>query len=183
MEQVHGDRVFFVGKNNKKKVIKKCDGLITNDPKVTLSIKVADCLPVFFYSPSTNSIGLIHAGWRGLYKGIIENAVKLFTDKLKAKSEELLIYIGPHICQKHYEVKSDVSQKFNNYPKAIKKVNGKIYLDLGSIAKEQLINLGIKKSKMKIDDTCTYETKSLDSFRRGDLKKRTEYLFSLPDSP
>ncbi len=193
MEQVHGDRVILVGKNNKTKInnsitdssvqtIKKCDGLITDDPNVVLSIRVADCLPIFFYSPTTNSIGLIHAGWRGLYKGIIGKTIEFLRKKLKTESQELFVFIGPHICQKHYEIKTDGAKKFSNYPKAIKKVKGKIYLDLEKIAKEQLISLGVKKNNIKIDRTCTYETKSLDSFRRGDLKKRTKYLFSLPDS-
>jgi len=195
MEQVHGNRVCFVKKNNKTKIntnnsnsdssvqiIKKCDGLVTDDPNVVLSIRVADCLPVFFYSPTTNSIGLIHAGWRGLYKGIIGKTIELFRKKLKTESQELFVFIGPHICQKHYEVKIDVAKKFSKYPKAIKKIKGNIFLDIGEIAKKQLISLGVKKNNIKIDSTCTYETKSLDSFRRGDLKKRTKYLFSLPDS-
>jgi YfiH family protein len=182
MEQVHGNHVVYVGKNYSDKTINNCDGLITNIKGLSLSIRVADCLPIFFYSPTTNSIGVIHAGWRGLYKGIIGKTVELFSKKLKVKSEDLLIYIGPHICQKHYEIKNDVMEAFNGFPKALKIVKGKTFLDLGEIAKEQLIRLGVKKNKIKIDETCTFETQSLDSFRRGDLTKRTEYQFSLPDS-
>ena len=182
MQQVHGNRVAYVGKNNLQQIIKKCDGLITNVQGLSLSVRVADCLPVFLYSPTTNSIGLVHAGWRGLYKGILEKTIELFNKKINAKSEELLVYIGPHICQKHYEVKSDVLEKFSDYTKAIEKIDGKIFIDLAEIAQKQLVGLGVKKNKIKIDKTCTYETKSLDSFRRGDLEKRTRYLFSLPDS-
>jgi YfiH family protein len=182
IQQVHGDRVIRVDNHDAGKVIKDCDGLITSDPDVTLSIHVADCLPIFLYSPTTNSIGLVHAGWRGLEKGIVRRAISLLNEKLKAKSEELLIYIGPHICQKHYEIKKDGAQKFSKYPKAIKKVKDKIYLDLAEVAKEQLIKLGVKKENIQIDKKCTFEEKTLASFRRGESKTRTEYLFSLPDS-
>jgi hypothetical protein len=175
MEQIHGNRVVIVDKKSEGKTIKKCDGLITNLQGLSLSIRVADCLPIFFSSPTIDSIGLVHAGWRGLYKGIIGKAVKKF-------SKKPFVFIGPHICQKHYEIKSDVADKFKNYPKAIKKINGKIFLDLGEAAKEQLIESGVKKNNIKIDKTCTFEDKSLSSFRRGDLNKRTEYIFFLPDS-
>lgn len=175
MEQIHGNKIVCVKKTDIGRTVKKCDGLVTNIQGVSLSIRVADCLPIFFYSPTTNSIGLVHAGWRGLYKGIIGKTVKMFEKKP-------FVFIGPHICQKHYEIKSDVAGKFKNYPKAIKKINGKIFLDLGEVAKEQLIESGVKKNNIKIDKTCTFEDKSLSSFRRGDLSNRTEYIFSLPDS-
>jgi polyphenol oxidase len=175
MEQVHGNKVVFVDRKSDGKTIKNCDGLITNLQGLSLSVRVADCLPIFFSSPTIDSIGLVHAGWRGLYKGIIGKTVKMF-------SEKPFVFIGPHICQKHYEIKSDVAEKFKEYPKAIKKIKGKIFLDLGEVAKEQLMASGVKKNKIKIDKTCTFEDKSLDSFRRGDLNKRTEYIFSLPDS-
>lgn len=175
MQQVHGTRIAHVDKDDIGKVIKSCDGLITNDPEVTLSIHVADCLPIFLYCPTTNSIGLVHAGWRGLEKEIIGKAVALL-------GKEVFVYIGPHICQKHYEIKNDVAEKFSKYPKAIKKIKGRIYLDLAEVASEQLIKSGVKKENIQIDNKCTFEEKTLASFRRDKSKVRTEYLFSLPDS-
>jgi len=182
MDQIHGNRIILVSKKDNGKVVKKCDGMITNDPEATLSVHVADCLPIFFYSPSTNSIGVVHAGWRGLYKGIIGKTVELMYKKFEAVPKDITTYIGPHICQKHYEIKNDVSVRFTRYSRAIKKSDGKIYLDLGRIAKDQLIESGISKIKIKIDEQCTFENMTLDSYRRGDLTKRTKYLFKLPSS-
>ncbi|KKQ48380.1 MAG: Multi-copper polyphenol oxidoreductase, laccase [Candidatus Shapirobacteria bacterium GW2011_GWE1_38_10] len=182
MEQIHGNKVSFVGKKDKGTIIKKCDGLLTDDPEVVLSLRVADCLPIFMYSPTTNSIGLIHAGWRGLYKGIINKAILALNKKFGTKAEDINIFIGPHICQKHYEVKNDVAEKFEQYPKALKKVRSKTHLDLGKVAKDQLIKSGINKDKIKFDRQCTFENKNLNSYRRGDLLARTDYLFRLPDS-
>lgn len=182
MEQVHGNRIVLVSKKDNGKIIKRCDGLISNDLEVVLSVKVADCLPVFFYSPITNSIGLVHAGWRGLHKGIIKKVVSMMNIKFETDPKDITVYIGPHICQKHYEIKDDVSNKFIEYPKAIRSVKGKTYLDLGEIAKEQLIGCGVPQSKIQLDTKCTFENKDLDSFRRGDLTKRTRYLFKLPES-
>jgi len=182
MEQVHGNSVVCVGKENYGKIIKECDGLVTNDPGATLSVRVADCLPIFFYSPSTESIGLVHAGWRGLQKGIIKKTLNLMFEKFGSKPGDTTIYVGPHICVKHYEVKSDVAQFFSDYPDATTYSHGKIYLNLGKVAQKQLTDFGVKKNKIKFDDKCTFEEVSLDSYRRGSLVKRTRYLFRLPES-
>ena len=42
-----------------------CDGLITNDPAVTLITGHADCMAFYFVDPVKRAIGLAHAGWRG----------------------------------------------------------------------------------------------------------------------
>ena len=182
MQQVHGDNVVLVGPKDDGKIIKNCDGLITNMQGLSLSITVADCLSLFLYSPTTNSIGVIHAGWRGLSKEIIKKGIEQMKRELKAKPGKLMVYVGPHICQKHYEVKKDVADKFSNYPKALKKVKGKIYLSLEEVAKEQLIEAGVPKANIQFDERCTYEDKSLASFRREGTKKGTNYVFSIPSS-
>ena len=42
------------------------DGIINKGGNLVCSIKVADCLPVFFANNISKTIGLVHAGWRGL---------------------------------------------------------------------------------------------------------------------
>ena len=68
MQQVHGSGVFLVDHNDDGKIIKGCDALISNDPGVILSVRVADCLPISVVDKKNRSIGLIHAGWRGFDK-------------------------------------------------------------------------------------------------------------------
>jgi polyphenol oxidase len=182
MRQVHGDRVVRVSKSDAGKVIVGCDGLITNDPEAVLSVHTADCLPIFIYSPEANSIGVVHAGWRGLNIEIISKAIRLMKEEFGAKENDLTIFIGPYICQKHYEVKNDVSEKFKDYPRALKDVKGKLFLDLGEIAKQQLIKSGVNKNNIQFDGRCTFEEKTLASFRRGKLKNNTSYIFRLPES-
>ena len=179
MVQTHGNRVVVVSKKDIGSSIKNCDGLLTNDPETVLKISVADCIPLAIFDPATNSIGLIHAGWRGLDRKIIKNAIDLMIKNFSVKPQNLHVEIGPHICQRHYEIKSDVAERFLNYPDAIKKENGKMFLDLTEVAKEQLIKSGINKNKIKVDIRCTFEDLSLPSFRRGDMKKRIHYLLKV----
>lgn len=178
MSQVHGNNVAIATSGDLGTKILDCDGLITNNPKVTLSIRVADCLPIFIYDPKSGARGLVHAGWRGLEKEIIKMAIQKMKDKWKIEPEKLNVYIGPHICQKHYEVGPELIEKFKKYRSAIKKTKGKAFIDLATVAKTQLINLGVNAKNIKIDKTCTLENKKLFSYRRNKSKGRNVYFFS-----
>jgi len=96
MNQIHGNNVVVVGNDDIGKTISDCDGLITSDCDITLCVKVADCLPISLIDKKSHTIGLIHAGWRGLENKIIKNAIKIIGNNIEVK-------IGPHICSKHYE--------------------------------------------------------------------------------
>ena len=172
MEQVHGNNIVRVDKKDEGKTIKNCDALISNDAEVTLSVRVADCLPISIIDKKSLSFGLIHAGWRGLANGVINNTLKKMQLELKIVNCKLKIYIGPHICQNHYEVKNDVSGQFTKYPGSILEKEGKEYLDLAKIAELQLVEAGVKKKNIKIDKTCTFEDLSLPSFRRDKTSER-----------
>jgi hypothetical protein len=180
MELVHGKHVVAVGKKDIGKIIENCDGLITKDPAVFLKVSAADCLPVAFFDPVTNSIGLIHAGWRGLENGVIKSAINLMMEKYGSRAYKIVVFVGPFICQKHYEIKAEVSAKFANYPQALENVKGKTYLDLGIVAKKQLADAGVKTKNIQFDGRCTFEDMTLSSFRRGDGFKRTYFYLRIP---
>ena len=154
MEQVHGNNVVRVSFADDGKTIPNCDALITNDPKVTLCVRVADCLPISVIDKKGHSFGLIHAGWRGLENGIIKHTIELMQKELKIVNFKLKINIGPHICAKHYDQ------------------------DLAKNAVAQLVELGIKKENIKIDSRCTFEDLSLFSYRRDKTDKRNIIAFT-----
>lgn len=180
MNQIHGKRVIAVDKSDVGKVIPDCDGLITNFPGLYLRISAADCIPVFLYDPINNSIAAVHAGWRGLDKNIIKSAVTLMIKKFSTNPKKLYVRLGPHICQKHYEVGQSVAQKFSNYPGVLKKQNMKIFLDLGKVAIKQLTNLGVPTRNIEFDGRCTFEEKDLASYRRDPRGGVHQYFFKLP---
>lgn len=177
MQQIHGNNAVRVSRKDDGKVIENCDALISNDQEVTLSVRVADCLPISLIDKKTRSFGLIHAGWKGLDKKIIKKAIQLMVKEFLINPRDLKVVIGSHICQKHYEVKNDISSKFAKYPAAIFQKENKIFLDLAKIAEIQLINEGVKKGNIKIDIICTFEDKDMFSFRRGDMANRNTYTF------
>lgn len=172
MQQVHGNNVINVGKNDIGTTIPNCDAMITNDKDVTLGVRTADCLPITIKDKKGLGIGIIHAGWRGLENKIIEKTILKMEKELRVKKEELVIFVGPHICVNHYEVKDDVYSKFKNYPEALIQKDNKTYLDLAKIAQIQLVRTGVLKKNIEINNVCTFENLNLFSFRRGDVDKR-----------
>jgi YfiH family protein len=179
MQQIHGNNIVRVTAKDDGKNIENCDALISNDPKVKLYVKVADCLPISVIDKKSHSFGLIHAGWRGLDNKIITKTIKLMVKEFSSNPEDLDVSIGPHICQKHYEVKNDVSDKFAEFPEAVLKKDGKEYLDLAKIAELQLISVGVKKENIRIDNKCTFEDDRLFSYRRGDNTNRNIYTLTV----
>lgn len=148
---VHGNKIKIVSKNDGGKFFEGFDGIITKDKNLFLGLTAADCMPIAFFDPATSKIGLVHCGWRGLENGVIASMV----EKLKTKNEQLLVYIGPHICSKHYPT------------------------DLSVGAKKQLLDSGVLKKNITEDLHCTFDDKSLFSYRRNKTKDRNLYLLTL----
>lgn len=169
MQQVHGNRVCVVDSTTKEKTVLNCDGLVTSDKDVTLEARTADCLPISFRDKNGKVIALIHAGWRGLKEEIIKNAINILNEKFSILPTNTIVQVGPHICQRHYEVNNDVSRYFKNETRI---VNGKQFLSLKDVALRQLLGLGILTENITFDDRCTFEDESLPSYRRNKTNKR-----------
>lgn len=148
----HGMNVTVVDEKDAGSYILDSDGLITKDKNLFLSVTVADCLPVYFHDPINEVVGISHAGWKGLVKGILENTVKKFQENFNSKPENLEVIIGPHILPCHFEIKEDVAENFNKQNFISR--DGKIFADLSVEAKLRLENVGVKN--IMIDNTCTY---------------------------
>ncbi len=177
-EQVHGKRVKKLI-NCKTKRIKGIDGMITSKSAI-LGIRTADCLPIFLYDPVKRIIAAIHAGWRGLHKGIIKNALKELIE-LGGGPMNLKVAIGPHIQVCCYKVSKGRIRKFqmtnasdrlhlsSNNPFSELRLNS-WYLNLSKIALFQLKSSGIKNSNIEISDICTSCDQNYWSFRRDGIK-------------
>lgn len=79
------------------------DGAVTDKKGVALCIRTADCAPVLLADYKNGIIGAAHAGWRGAFKGVVENTIALMLEK-GATLENIAAAVGPCIAQKSYEV-------------------------------------------------------------------------------
>lgn len=146
--------------------LEEADGMIlTCEDKKPLCIKTADCLPI--YLKGKKQVALIHAGWKGLYQKI------LLSPLIKSFKPEYA-FIGPAICQAHYEVGSEFIDYFGK--QNISSVNSKYYFNLVDVASDQLKTeyptIIVESSKL-----CTYENPNLHSFRLNKTKERNYNIF------
>lgn len=103
----HGNQVLFLPlfKGELEGVtmqrIEGVDGLLTDLPNLALGVKTADCMPIFVVDPSKRTVGLFHAGWKGVEAGMPKAAVEAFTAH-GSNQRDLLVAIGPSIRSCHY---------------------------------------------------------------------------------
>jgi len=171
-EQVHSNQVQWVEKAGKYKSV---DGLITSKRDLILTVKVADCVPVYFYDSQIGIIGLVHSGWRGTTSGIIPNTIKLM-QKWGSDVGNITIYVGPAIGVCCYEVDSDVANLFKNKAK-LKLDNKKWKVDLHQQISLQLKDLGILSYNINAYRLCTFESVQCHSYRRDGSSAGRMYAF------
>lgn len=109
--QVHSTDVKILNNPDEDVSVVKADALVTNKTNIVLAIKTADCCPVLFADVKNNVIAAAHAGWRGAFKGILENTIDKMIG-LGAEVKNIHAVIGPSIDQKTYEVDNEFYQAF-----------------------------------------------------------------------
>lgn len=170
IHQEHGDRVHVVGEGAKPL---SGDGLVLVERNVAGIIRTADCLPIILCDVRHPMASIIHAGWRGTAKGIINQAIGLM-EKLGSRRGDMVALLGPAIGSCCYEVGEDVHGVFARvgFPESVfHHDNCSLFLDL-KLANAWLLREG---GINKIHDLamCTRCNGDLFfSFRRGDKTKR-----------
>ncbi len=156
-KQIHSDKVYAVDYNDIREV--EADALITERRGIYIGVKTADCLAIALLCE--NKAGIIHAGWRGLLKGIIEETALYFNNP-----SGTYVFLSPSAGVCCYEV----GDEFKKYFSSSIEERGKIFLDLKREARFRLEELGFKRI---IDfNLCTICTDRLPSFRREGTKER-----------
>jgi len=104
-EQIHGNNVAVVDTPvGSDKHFAGCDGFITNQPRISLGIHVADCCALYIVDPNTPVIGLVHSGRKGTELGVVTNAITQMVERFGSNPAELIVQLSPCIRPPHYEV-------------------------------------------------------------------------------
>lgn len=156
------------------------DGLVTSRDGVVLVIRTADCIPLFLMD--VHRVGLVHAGWRGVAGGICRKALSHF------ERESVRVILGPGICQRHYEVGSElVGPWLAREPELSASLvpspsrRGHHLLDLKGHLRKMLLGQGVASERVFDIPICTYAS-SLPSYRRdaGTDARILNYIFRIP---
>ena len=155
IHQTHSNKFIYVDEKYNKKIKPKVDAIITNQRYLPIAVLTADCAPVLICDTKKKMIAAIHAGWKGAYKGIIDNVIK-FMIKKGCETRNMTAVIGPSISVKNYEVKEDFKKKFiKKNKKNIQYFtvnNQKLYFDLTNYIHSSILSNKIKSiDAIKID--------------------------------
>lgn len=104
--QVHGADVVHVDKQLRT-LATEADAIVCDRPAGSVAIVTADCIPILACSASGRAVAAIHAGWRGLAKGVVEAGIEALRG-IAATGEQVVAVIGPHIGSCCYEVDAPV---------------------------------------------------------------------------
>ncbi len=105
LEQIHGIDIVKAECNGSTKI---GDGSYSDRAGIVCTITTADCLPVLICNTQGSLVASVHVGWRGLSAGIISNLI----ENLKVPAKDLMVYLGPAISQKNFEVGPEVREIF-----------------------------------------------------------------------
>lgn len=161
--QVHSNVVERVGRADCgrglfRPVEMPCDGLVTDETGVALTVFSADCTPILLYDPVRRAIGAVHAGWRGTAAGIAARAVEKLRDEFGCDPANIRAAIGPCISQCCFETDADVPDALRaslgaEAEKAIRRVGEKYYVNLKACNAAHLRRAGV--TQIDICDACT----------------------------
>mgnify|MGYP001159996784 FL=1 len=185
LNQIHSDIVNVVSVSSPPM---KGDSLICREPGIACCVLTADCLPVFLTNLKGTEIAIIHAGWRGICRGILSKTV----NKMCSDPYDLIAWLGPAIGPCHYEVGGDVKDALKKSISSKElwsrietcfresSTEGKFFLDLYKTAGAMLKYLGV--NKIYGDDHCTFrDREKYFSYRRdGETGRMVSTIFIDP---
>lgn len=181
VNQIHSNKVVKITEYETARNLIDADALYTNLPNCPLAIMTADCLPLLVRSNNSHEVAAIHAGWRGLLNGVIENTLACFESPLV----DLVVQLAPAISQQNFEVGSEVKAQFVALNPLFESAfvasqkDGKFMADLYQLARLQLEQLGVKQ--IQTTSECTFKNaKDYYSYRRdGQTGRNAHIIYSL----
>ena len=178
LRQVHESRVVEA---DALMNVPEADAAVARCPGTVCAVLVADCIPVLLADRTGTTVGIAHAGWRGLAAGVIENAVH----SMAGDASGLLAYLGPGIGPEAFEVGEDVRDAFlardaGAASAFTPRATGKWLADLFALARQRLRRAGV--GAIHGGALCTYsDPRRFFSYRRERTTGRMAALIWLTD--
>jgi len=158
--QVHSDNVVCTdrSRSDSDNGYQKADGILTNNPEVTLLMRFADCVPILLYEPNLRVAGIAHAGWQGTLKGIVYSTIETMIKVYEVRPSEILAGIGPSIGPDHYMVGEEIAIQVHSIfgsdtSKVLIDQDGSYRFDLWNANRLMLERSGI--NQIEVSEICT----------------------------
>ncbi|KKC98016.1 peptidoglycan editing factor PgeF [Photobacterium halotolerans] len=176
LSQTHSTRVLDL--HEPLTQIPNADASVTRETGIACTVMTADCLPVLLCDRQGTQVGAVHAGWRGLADGILEETVRTFS----AEVDQILAWLGPAIGPAAFEVGGEVRAQFladDPAAEAAFQPKGEKWLaDLYQLARLRLQRQGV--TQIFGGTECTYaDPARFYSYRRDGVTGRQASLIWL----
>jgi hypothetical protein len=172
LNQIHSATVVDVSTHLSHSGVVTADGAFAAAADLPCVVMTADCLPVLLTDTEGLRVASLHAGWRGLYTGVLSRGVAMFPDPRK-----VIAWLGPAIGPSAFEVGQDVFDAFTSQHHMHREAfvpapsQNKWYADIYQLARQKLNLIGV--SEIYGGNRCTYsEEKSFFSYRRDGVTGR-----------
>jgi YfiH family protein len=171
LSQVHGTVVVRADGTESREAFleREGDAVLGTTPGLACGVRSADCVPVLAGDERSGAVVAIHAGWRGLVRGVVETSIAALR-AVSDPSARLVAAIGPHIRERAFEVSDDVAQELeavSPVPGAVLRKGEKPHVSLAVIVRGKLAALGLADDDIDDVGGCTMlERERFFSFRR-----------------
>jgi len=147
---VHGHLVAVMTSADAGSYKQGYDAIITRERGLALTMRFADCVPIVFFDPVQQAIGLAHAGWRGAAENVVAATVDALRESFGSNPHDLWAGIGPCIRVDRYRVGQDVIDQVSlacppRAPIVLRQPDGSVHLDLKAAVSAQLQACGVEK--------------------------------------
>jgi YfiH family protein len=161
VDQVHGDHVALV-RTPGSVAGPPADAMVCADPRAALAVFTADCAPIALSSPE-GAFGAVHAGWRGLEAGVIEQAVAALR---QLGASRVVAALGPCIGPECYEFgQAELDRLVARFGPAVasRTATGELALDVAAAVR---VAVGQCQAELVFDSkVCTGCSPELFSYR------------------
>ncbi|QQS43774.1 peptidoglycan editing factor PgeF [Candidatus Roizmanbacteria bacterium] len=132
------------------------DAVVTNQQGIVLTVVTADCVPIVYFDPVGNIIGISHGGWKGTLEKIGQRVIDDMI-KMGSKQKDIVAVIGPAIDSCCYDIYGERLRLFQSLfgDTVFKKQKSAVYLDLKKANVLTLLNAGLSRNNIDVSDLCT----------------------------
>jgi hypothetical protein len=164
MRQVHGSDVVWAMPG----LVPEADALLSYTPNLGILVRVADCVPIVLATAERDTVGVVHAGRRGLVDGVAPAAVKVLEERGKGR---VSAWIGPRICGQCYELDEETATEVATAVPAAAATSrdGTPAADIGAGVIAQLGELNVEVTDL---GGCTLEDDRFFSYRSDGTARR-----------
>ena len=181
MQQTHGTSIAHVNEANTSPIedsqaIPGVDGLLTNDQRVYLFAKTADCMPILFFDPKQHVVGLAHVGWRGAVGKLPALMVADMIRVYGSSPQNITIGIGPALSKESSIIKgSAVQQLLPEWQEFVTRIDdSQVQVDLVGFTIHQLKQIGVPEANIESGGICTAQ--EADDFYSASAREEPERM-------